>query len=142
MGYDEKGMVLDSAVRQGPAGQTRRAGGDPVTELCTHLWKGGDVIGHVMMFANLLFSMVLMVYSWYFVFNGRRIDKAMMVINAVAGTLSSLLYGVFVIDHFVIDIVNDMWFRDYCIRPVYFFMICALIASSIRIGRKPHGLDT
>lgn len=90
---------------------------------------------HFLIVLNLIFSLILFLHAGYFFLKGRLVDRWVMVLNGFAGLVSFSVYSIFFIDHLFFDILEDIWFRTYCIRPVYFFLLCVIIANTIRIGR-------
>ena len=83
---------------------------------------------------NLTVGVVIVAYSFYLIFKGRRINRWMMLLNTIAGLWAVVMYSLFVVDTLWFDILPPNVIREYCIKPAIFVLLCTVLAWSIRSG--------
>ena len=86
--------------------------------------------------ANLLLSILVIVFATWEIFKGRAINRGMMIVYALAGLWSLVVYGLIVVDTVVVDIMDSSYVKNFCIRPMLFVLLCTILASVIRGGWK------
>lgn len=85
---------------------------------------------------NFTIAICVLLYASYLVVHGRPINRWMMVVNALAGLWSVVVFGLFILDVAILDILDPETIRTYCIRPVIFVLLCTVLANTIRQGWK------
>jgi hypothetical protein len=84
--------------------------------------------------ANFIMSAVLLGYSAYLVFRGRREVRSMMIVFAAAGLWSFGVHLAVVFDLLVYDFMCWQTVTNFLIRPLLFVLMCAVLAAAIRMG--------
>ena len=83
---------------------------------------------------NWLLALIIVAYSVYLVFVGRRINRWMWLLSAVAGMWFVVMYGLYFVDKFWIDFMDADTVRNVCIKPAITVIECALLAWIIKSG--------
>ena len=87
-----------------------------------------------MSWLNLTLSFLIVGYAAFLFFRGRRINRGMMLLNVVAGLYIGTVYILLAVDQFFMDILTAEIFRVYCIKPAVFFLLCVILAWTVRSG--------
>ena len=89
---------------------------------------------NTMSWLNLFTSIIIVGYAGFLFFHGRRINKWMMLVSALAGLWAAVMYGLFIVDAFLWDFMDRDTIRNYCIKPAIFVLLCTILAWTIRSG--------
>jgi hypothetical protein len=84
--------------------------------------------------ANFIMSAVLLGYSVYLVFRGRREVRSMMIVFAMTGLWAFLVHLAVVLDLAVYDFMCWQTVTNFLIRPLLFVLMCAVLAAAIKSG--------
>ena len=89
-------------------------------------------------FINLLIAMVIVYYSIYLMFVGRRINRWMWAFSALAGIWGVSTHGIYFIDKYWIDFMDSNTVRELCIKPYITVIECMTLAWIIKSGWRFH----
>ena len=89
---------------------------------------------NTMSWLNLLTAIIILGYAGWLFFHGRKINKWMMMVSALAGLWAFIMYGLFIVDALVWDIMDRETIRNFCIKPAIFVQLCTILAWVIKSG--------
>jgi hypothetical protein len=87
-----------------------------------------------MSWINFTTALLIIGYAAYLYFHGRPINRGMMIVSLLAGLWAGIMYGLFIIDQLLYDILSPDIIRNYCIKPAIFVLLCTILAWTIRSG--------
>jgi hypothetical protein len=87
-----------------------------------------------MTLANFMLSVILLGYSLYLVFRGRREVRPMMIVFTVSGLWAFGVHLAVVIDLAYQDFMCWQTVTNYLIRPLLFVLMSAVLAAVIKSG--------
>jgi hypothetical protein len=91
---------------------------------------------HMIAWMNLLMAFAIVSYSTFLFFKGRKLDKWMMAINALAGLWVFIIYTILLVDTYWKDILTPQEITLYLVRPALFILLSTKLSNIIRIGRR------
>jgi hypothetical protein len=94
---------------------------------------------NAMSILNFTVALVVLLYGLHLALHGRKINRWMFIVSALAGLWASVMYAMFIVDQVFVDFVSGTFIREYCIKPVIFILLCTILAWLIRSGwRDDH----
>ena len=89
-----------------------------------------------MSWAIFTLSVVMVVSSAYYFFNGRQLLRWVVFWNGIASLWLFLVYIIVIYDRCIYDILIWQDVTEWLIKPVIFILGFSLLLNTIRLGRK------
>ena len=83
---------------------------------------------------NAIISMIILGYSLYIVFRGRRETRSMNILYAVVGFWATFVHAVVLYDYLIWDFMEWQFVTMYLIKPLIFILLCTVLAAIIKNG--------
>ena len=87
---------------------------------------------------NWLVAWSIVLYSIYLIIHGRKINRWMWAMSAVAGMWFVVMYGLYFLDKFFIDFMDADTVRNICIKPAITVVLFALLGWIVKSGWRPR----